>query len=120
MLQQYFQQHILDRSESPVSLVPRATKPGDSTKQLSRKASSAAAVDSPAVEPGSEPPRAAPAARSSGVCGCWRPKVAPITISPDLDIGSAVGAVAQRTVGFSGRELSKLVLKMQVRVCVQW
>jgi hypothetical protein len=125
MLRQYFQQHIVDRAvgDGAVSvLLPSitCTKPGDSTKQLPRKVSSAAATDSAgsSTGAGANPPatksRASPGAPLCG-SGCRRGRATPIHIDPALDLSAAIRDVGVRTEGFSGRELSKLVLKMQVR-----
>lgn len=123
MLRQYFQQHIVDRAAGDVqSVVLNAgpsTKPGDSTKQLSRKASSAAAVDGAAPAPSlagdaGATPVVGNKAVGSGVCSCRRGGVAAIHIAPGLDLSASIREVGVRTQGFSGRELSKLVLKMQV------
>ena len=124
MLRQYFQQHIVDRAAgdlpSVVLSAGLSTKPGDSTKQLSRKASSAAAADGAPPTPstagdGAVIPAGRKRAAPGGPCSCGRGGVAAIHIAPGLDLSAAIREVGVRTQGFSGRELSKLVLKMQVR-----
>jgi hypothetical protein len=104
MLRQYLQQHIVDRTADPAALAlvpPPGTKPGDSTKQQSSQRDSSA--PSPTSRPSLSPLRC-----------CSRQAALTISIAPALRLNDMIKPVGQRTDGFSGRELSKLVLKLQV------
>ena len=98
MLKMYFQMHILDRTAGTA-----AASAGDASKR-----SGAGSV--------------APTASVTGTKGlsCRRHAALPIVVDPSLQVADGLKSVAVRTEGFSGRELAKLVLKMQVQNPAKW
>ncbi len=98
MLRQYFQQYILDRAGGLLVAGSRG-----------KGVSGGAGLG---LGPGIG------SSLQSGGGGRWpwsRPGATPISVHPDLVQPEALRTVAAQTDTFSGRELSKLVLKMQVR-----
>jgi hypothetical protein len=107
MLNLYFQEHILSRANASAAPAASHAVAGSKTGKSSGGPPAVAAV-------GAAEATAAVAVKSSAFAACRRHNVVPIQLDPALNIGEQLKAVAARTEGFSGRELSKLVLKMQV------